>query len=142
MSVGELGHAFEVWLVDDQANGPRNIADDFRRLARSGQRCVLLLSTALVHGSGVFWPARSACRTQPDFAAAIPTHYYTDVIRLRDCANIAAAMDGVLVDGAGFTVRLNPAPLFASADFRTGWSFFVFFPSILASPDSSAMIPA
>ena len=91
---------------------------------------------------GFFGPLDQRVERNRALLPPSPTHYYTDVIRLRDCANIAAAMDGVLVDGAGFTVRLNPAPLFASADFRTGWSFFVFFPSILASPDSSAMIPA
>jgi hypothetical protein len=60
-------------------------------------------------------------------------YFYEDVIRLRDCANIAAAMDGMRINGTFFTALLDFASPFVSADLRTASSCFVLFSSILAS---------
>ena len=54
-------------------------------------------------------------------------HRYEAVIRLRDWANIAAAIDGVRVNTTCFTTLLDFASAFASAGLRTASPCFVFF---------------
>jgi hypothetical protein len=124
-----LGHAFEVRLVGEivrrRSGGflaAGQVRPTVRRLAIDGTRS-WLADFGPLNQCG----ERSRVSTPP-----LTPYCYGKVIRLRDCANIAAAMDGMRVNGGGFAVLPNSVPTFASAGFRTGWLGFVCFSTILA----------